>query len=160
MTTTAPLDVGQQAPDITLTDDTGATISLRALTGKRVGLYFYPKDDTPGCTAQACSLRDSWSQFSAVDDVVIYGVSPQDAASHVKFRAKHDLPFQLLVDDEHELANAFGFWVEKSMYGKKYFGMERSTVVIGADGMIQAIVRKVKPADHTAWLAAQLDITV
>jgi len=158
MTTTTPLEVGQQAPDLTLFDDAGNEVALRALMGMRVVLYFYPKDDTPGCTTQACELRDSWSHFDAVEDLLVYGVSPQDAKSHTKFRAKYDLPFHLLVDDEQALANAFGFWVEKSMYGKKYWGVERSTVIIAADGTIQAIERKVQPAKHMAWLVRELGI--
>ena len=156
MTTTSPVEVGQPVPDLTLNDDQGTPISLRDLAGKRVVLYFYPKDDTSGCTTQACAIRDSWSEFSGVDDLVIYGVSPDSAASHVKFRTKHDLPFHLLVDEEHRLADEFGFWVEKSMYGRKYWGIERSTVVVGADGTITAVARKVKPAEHVAWLRGEL----
>lgn len=158
MTTTTPVEVGQPAPDLTLLDDHGTNVALRELRGKRVVLYFYPKDDTPGCTKQACSIRDSWDRFAAADDVVLYGVSPQDAKSHAKFRAKHELPFPLLVDEDHELANAFGFWVEKSLYGKKYWGVERSTVIIGADGTISAMQRKIKPGDHTEWLTKELGI--
>ena len=158
MTTTTSIEVGQQVPDLVLSDDQGNDVKLRELRGTRVVLYFYPKDDTPGCTTQACALRDSWSRFDAVDDLVIYGVSPDDAAKHQKFRAKHDLPFHLLVDEEHRLADAFGFWVEKSMYGKKYWGIERSTVIIAADGTVQAIERKIQPAKHVDWLASELAI--
>ncbi len=154
----APIDVGQPVPDVTLTDDQGNDVVLRDLRGTRVVLYFYPKDDTPGCTTQACAIRDSWSEFQDVDDLVVYGVSRDDAAKHQKFRAKYDLPFHLLVDDELELANAFGFWVEKSLYGKKYMGMERSTVIVGADGNVQAIARKIQPAKHLDWLRRELDI--
>lgn len=158
MTTTSPIGLGQQAPDITLTDDQGSAVALRALAPKRVVLYFYPKDSTPGCTTQACALRDSWSEFGDIEDLVVYGVSPDGVESHRKFRAQQDLPYHLLVDDEHELAHAFGFWVEKSMYGKKYMGMERSTVIIGADGNVSAIKRKVKPAEHLDWLRGELGI--
>ena len=158
MTTTAAVEVGQQVPDLTLNDDHGTAVALRALTGKRVVLYFYPKDDTPGCTTQACALRDSWSEFDALDDVVIYGVSPDGETQHQKFRAKHDLPFNLLVDEEHRLAEALGFWVEKSMYGKKYWGIERSTIVVGADGLVSDVARKVKPGEHVAWLRGALGI--
>jgi peroxiredoxin Q/BCP len=154
----APIDVGQLVPDVTLTDDQGVDIALRGLRGKRVVLYFYPKDDTPGCTTQACAIRDSWSEFEALDDVVIYGVSPDDAASHAKFRAKFDLPFHLLVDEDHRLADAFGFWVEKMNYGRKYFGTERSTVVVAADGTVQAIARKIQPAKHLDWLRGELEL--
>ena len=158
MTTTSPLEIGAKLPDLTLTDDTGTDVSLRELLGQRTVLYFYPKDDTSGCTTQACALRDSWSRFEAVDDVVVYGVSPDDAASHARFRAKHDLPFHLLVDEDHRLADALGFWVEKSLYGNKYWGVERSTVVVDADGTVQAVARKIQPAKHIAWLAAALGL--
>lgn len=156
MTTTAPVEVGQPVPDLVLKDDHGNDVALRELAGTRVVLYFYPKDDTPGCTTQARALRDSWSEFEALDDVVVYGVSTDDEASHRKFRAKHDLPFHLLVDEGHRLADAFGFWVEKSMYGRRYMGMERSTVIVGADGTVQAIERKVQPAKHVPWLRREL----
>ncbi|MCW2927392.1 MAG: alkyl hydroperoxide reductase/Thiol specific antioxidant/Mal allergen [Thermoleophilia bacterium] len=158
MTTTSALDIGQPVPDLTLSDDQGRDVSLRALAGSRVVLYFYPKDDTPGCTTQACELRDTWSEFDGVDDLVVYGVSPDGAEAHQKFRAKHDLPFHLLVDEDHRLADALGFWVEKSMYGKKYWGVERSTVIVGADGNIQSIVRKIQPAKHVAWLRSELGL--
>ena len=154
----APIEVGQPVPDLTLLDDQGTPVALRELRGTRVVLYFYPKDDTPGCTTQACAIRDSWSEFQGVDDLVVYGVSRDDAARHQKFRAKYDLPFHLLVDDELELANAFGFWVQKSLYGKKYMGMERSTVIIAADGTVQAIARKIQPAKHLDWLRRELDL--
>lgn len=153
-----PIEVGQPVPDLTLADDQGNAVALRDLRGSRVVLYFYPKDDTPGCTTQACAIRDSWSEFEQVDDLVVYGVSRDDATKHQKFRAKYDLPFHLLVDDELELANAFGFWVEKSLYGKKYMGMERSTVIIAADGTVQAIARKIQPAKHLDWLRGELGL--
>ncbi|MCW2920320.1 MAG: thioredoxin-dependent thiol peroxidase [Thermoleophilia bacterium] len=154
----ARIEVGQPVPDLTLPDDQGGQIALRDLRGTRVVLYFYPKDDTPGCTTQACAIRDSWSEFEAIDDLVIYGVSKDDAGKHQKFRAKYDLPFHLLVDADHELADAFGFWVEKMNYGKKYFGMERSTVIVAADGTVQAIARKIQPAKHLDWLRGELGI--
>ncbi|MCB0878913.1 MAG: thioredoxin-dependent thiol peroxidase [Thermoleophilia bacterium] len=155
---TTPIEAGAPAPDLTLLDDQGTPVALRGLTGTRVVLYFYPKDDTPGCTTQACALRDSWSEFDAVDDLLVYGVSPDDAASHQKFRTKHDLPFHLLVDEDHKLADAFGLWVEKSMYGKKYWGIERSTVILAADGTVQAVKRKVKPGEHVDWLRGELGL--
>jgi peroxiredoxin Q/BCP len=158
MTMTAPIEIGQPVPDLTLADDQGSDVRLRDLSGSRVVLYFYPKDDTPGCTTQACALRDDWSAFESVDDIIVYGVSPDDAAKHQKFRAKHDLPFHLLVDAEHQLTDAFGFWVEKSMYGKKYRGVERSTVIVAADGTVSSIIRKVKPGEHTAWLRGELGL--
>lgn len=158
MTTTSPIEIGQLVPDLTLSDDQGTEVRLRDLTGSRVVLYFYPKDDTPGCTTQACALRDDWAAFESVDDLIVYGVSPDDATKHQKFRAKHDLPFHLLVDSEHRLADAFGFWVEKSMYGKKYWGIERSTVILAADGTVASIRRKVKPGEHTQWLRDELEL--
>ena len=158
MTTTAAIEAGQQLPDLTLVDDQGNDVSLRELVGQRVVLYFYPKDSTPGCTTQACAIRDSWSEFDALDDLVVYGVSPDGSDSHQKFRAKHDLPFHLLVDEDHRLADAFGLWVEKSMYVKKYWGVERSTVIVDADGTIAAIERKVQPAKHVPWLRSVLGI--
>jgi thioredoxin-dependent peroxiredoxin len=155
---TTPVQVGQRVPDLTLVDDQETPVALRGLSGRRVVLYFYPKADTPGCTTQACALRDSWSEFDAVEDLVIYGVSTDDVARHQKFRARYDLPFHMLVDADHRLAEAFGFWVEKSMFGRKYWGVERSTVVVGADGLVQAIRRKVKPDEHVDWLRDELGL--
>lgn len=149
------LSIGDPAPPFSLSDDTGATVSLADLAGRRVVLYFYPKDDTSGCTAQACALRDDWSAVEALD-VALFGVSPDSAASHVKFRAKYDLPFPLLVDADHATAEAYGVWVEKSMYGKTYMGVERSTFVIGPDGRLEHILRKVKPAEHLGLLLKAL----
>ena len=117
-------------------------------------LYFYPKDDTPGCTAQACGLRDSWKQFES--DAEIFGVSIDPVASHEKFIAKYQLPFPLLSDEEHKMAEAYDVWVEKNMYGKKYMGTERSTFVIDGDGRIAKIFRKVKPEEHVDLLLQAL----
>ncbi len=132
----------------------GATVSLADFKGRTVVLYFYPKDDTPGCTTQACALRDSWTQFAG--RAVILGVSTDPAPSHAKFIKKHSLPFPLLVDDGREIVNAYRVWVEKSMYGKTYMGTERTTFVIGPEGKIKAILRKVKPAEHVEQLLAVL----
>jgi peroxiredoxin Q/BCP len=132
----------------------GKEISLRDFKGRTVVLYFYPKDDTPGCTAQACALRNDWSQIKNKAD--LFGVSVDGAASHRKFIEKHSLPFPLLSDETHHLVDAYGVWVEKSMYGKKYMGAERSTFVIGPDGKIRAILRKVKPAEHATQLVEAL----
>jgi peroxiredoxin Q/BCP len=133
---------------------TGREVSLEELRGSRVVLYFYPKDDTPGCTVQACGLRDSWSELESRGE--IFGVSVDPAKSHEKFISKYQLPFPLLSDVEHAIVNAYGVWVEKSMYGKKYMGAERTTFVIGADGRIAAILRKVKPEQHVSLLREAL----
>ena len=124
----------------------GKEIALDDLRGAPVVLYFYPKDDTPGCTAQACGLRDSWA--SVRGKAKIFGVSVDSAKSHRKFIDKYQLPFPLLSDPEKEIVNAYGVWVEKSMYGRKYMGAERSTFVIDGEGRIAAIFRKVKPEEH------------
>ena len=124
----------------------GQNVTLRDFRGWPVVLYFYPKDDTPGCTVQACSLRDSWS--SVRDKAKIFGVSIDSAKSHRKFIDKYDLPFPILSDPEKKIVNCYGVWVEKSMYGKKYMGTERSTFVIDTAGRIFSIFRKVKPEEH------------
>ena len=149
------LTVGAKAPAFSAPDQSGKTVSLSDFKGKKVVLYFYPKDDTPGCTTEACSFRDEHKTFEKKGAVVI-GVSPDSAKSHTKFIEKFTLPFTLLADEDHKIAEAFGVWVEKSMYGKKYMGTERSTFVIGADQKIKAILRKVKPAEHAAQLLAEL----
>ena len=124
----------------------GQPVQLRDFQGSPVVLYFYPKDDTPGCTVQACSLRDSWSSVS--DKAKIFGVSIDSVGSHRKFIDKYSLPFPILSDPEKKIVNSYGVWVEKSMYGKKYMGTERSTFVIDSEGRIAAIFRKVKPEEH------------
>ena len=142
------LEVGKPAPDVSLVSDKGETISLSDFKGKQaVVLYFYPKDDTPGCTKEACSFRDLSAEF-AEKNAVILGVSPDDTKSHVKFRDKFTLPFPLLSDPGAEVAQRFGIWVEKTNYGKKYMGIERSTFVIGPDQKVKAIFRKVKVDGH------------
>ena len=130
----------------------GREVALKDFKGRTVVLYFYPKDSTPGCTTQACSLRDSWSRFDGRAEV--FGVSIDPVASHRKFIDQFGLPFPLLADDSKELVHAYGVWVEKSMYGKKYMGTERSTFVIGPDQKIKAILRKVKPGEHVKELLA------
>ena len=149
------LEIGDTAPAFALADDTGATVSLADLRGRRVVLYFYPKDDTSGCTAQACALRDDWTAVSALD-VALFGVSPDSVESHAAFRAKHDLPFPLLVDEEHRIAEAYGVWVEKSLYGRRYMGVERTTFVIDPDGRVEHVLRKVAPAKHLGLLLKAL----
>jgi len=155
----AQLNVGDPAPDFTATAvggkyGTGKVVRLEDFRGTPVVLYFYPKDDTPGCTAQACGLRDSWSEFEGRAE--IFGVSIDSAASHEKFIAKYHLPFPLLSDPEKKIVNAYGVWVEKSMYGKKYMGAERTTFIIDGRGRVAAILRKVKPAEHVEQLQAAL----
>jgi len=143
----ARLAPGTPAPDILLTADDGSPIALSDLRGQRVVVYFYPKDDTSGCTQEACEFRDQAAEFDAVGARVI-GISPDSIASHVNFRDKHGLPFTLLSDPNHEAAEAYGVWVEKSMYGRTYMGIERSTFVIGPDGVLEHALYKVKPAGH------------
>jgi len=142
------LTVGAKAPAFSAPDQSGKTVSLADFKGKTVVLYFYPKDDTPGCTVEACSFRDEHAAFKK-KGAVILGVSPDPAKSHVKFIEKFSLPFPLLSDADHKIALAYNVWVEKSMYGRKYMGMERSTFVIGPNGKLKDIYRKVKPAEHT-----------
>ena len=149
------LTEGSPAPDFSLATDTGDTVSLSSLRGKPVVLYFYPKDDTPGCTTQACGIRDAWGDFEQTGAVVL-GVSPDDETSHAAFRQKHDLPFTLLADPGHHVAERYGVWVEKSMAGKTYMGVERSTFVIGQDGVVVRILREVKPTEHAADALAAL----
>ncbi|HEY5894685.1 MAG TPA: thioredoxin-dependent thiol peroxidase [Chthoniobacterales bacterium] len=149
--TSTALQAGDAAPDFTAQAvggeyGDGAEVCLSDFAGKIVVLYFYPKDDTPGCTTQACSLRDSWARFAG--KAVVFGVSIDPVASHKKFITKHSLPFPLLSDPDQKLVNDYGVWVEKTNYGKTYFGTERSTFVIGPDGKLVAVFRKVKPEGH------------
>ncbi|MEM6492248.1 MAG: thioredoxin-dependent thiol peroxidase [Pseudomonadota bacterium] len=141
------VDVGDPAPDFTLPTDGGGSISLSALKGQPVVVYFYPKDDTPGCTKEACAFRDLTPDFDKVAAVVI-GVSKDSPAKHDKFKAKFELPFTLASDEEGGMIEAYGSWVEKSMYGKKYMGIDRSTFVIDKDGIVRAVWRKVKVPGH------------
>ncbi len=131
-----------------------ATVKLADLKGETVVLYFYPKDDTPGCTKQACALRDGWSEISA--KAKVFGVSIDPVKSHEKFIKKHSLPFPILSDEDHKIVEAYGVWVEKSMYGKTYFGTERTTFIIGPDGKIKSVLPKVKPDAHLAQVLALL----
>jgi peroxiredoxin Q/BCP len=149
------LNVGDPAPEFTATAvggkyGAGQTVLLQQLRGKPFVLYFYPKDDTPGCTVQACALRDSWSDLEKRGE--IFGVSVDSEKSHEKFINKFQLPFPLLSDTDHAIVEAYGVWVEKSMYGKKYMGAERSTFVIDGEGRLCAIFRKVKPEEHVDLL--------
>ena len=146
---------GKPAPDFSLTSDAGDAVALSELRGTPVVLYFYPKDDTPGCTAQACGIRDNWGEF-AERGAVVLGVSPDSPKSHVKFKEKYGLPFTLLADEDHAVAEAYGVWVEKNMAGKKYMGIERSTFVIDAEGNVTKVMRRVKPDTHTDDVLAAL----
>lgn len=149
------LKEGDPAPDFTVQDDQGKNFQLSSLKGKEVVLYFYPKADTPGCTKEACEFRDTISKFKRRGAVVI-GVSPDEPSAQAKFKAKYDLSFPLLADAGHQVAEAYGVWKEKSMYGKKYMGVERTTFIIGKDGKIAKIFAKVKPEGHAEEVLAAL----
>jgi peroxiredoxin Q/BCP len=141
------LKVGATAPEFSAETDGGEKIKLKDLRGKKVVLYFYPKDNTPGCTTEACDFRDSYHKFENKGTVIL-GVSPDSVKSHDNFKRKFELPFPLVSDPEHQIAEAYGVWVEKSMYGRKYMGIERATFVIDEQGKIAEIYRKVKVAGH------------
>jgi thioredoxin-dependent peroxiredoxin len=147
------LKAGDQAPAFALASDDGQTIRLTDLKGRPVVLYFYPKDDTPGCTKEACSFRDAWSEIQTTGAVVL-GVSPDDATSHEKFRAKYRLPFPLLSDPDHAVAEAYGAWGEKSMYGRKYQGILRTTFLIDGAGVVRRVFEKVRPEGHAEEVLA------
>jgi peroxiredoxin Q/BCP len=141
------VEEGKPAPAFELTTDSGDTIRLADPRWKQVVLYFYPRDDTPGCTKQACGIRDAWDAFRATG-AEVFGVSPDGEASHAKFKQKHALPFTLLADHDHQVTERYGFWSQKTFVGTKYMGVERSTVIIGADGTVEKVFRRVKTADH------------
>ncbi len=149
------VEVGSVAPDFTLPTDQGDPVTLSDLRGRKVVLYFYPKDDTPGCTTQACDFRDALPTFDDVDAVIL-GVSADSVESHRKFRDKHGLNFPLLADEGHEVCEAYGVWKEKSMYGRKFMGIERSTFLIDEDGRVSGVWRKVKPKGHADMLVEVL----
>jgi peroxiredoxin Q/BCP len=149
------VEEGKPAPDFELASDSGEQVKLSDLRGKPVVLYFYPKDDTPGCTTQACGIRDNYRAF-ADRGALVLGVSPDRETSHVKFKEKYGLPFTLLADPEHEVAEDYGVWVEKNAYGKNYMGVERSTFLIDSKGNVAKVMRKVKPGTHAADVLAAL----
>jgi peroxiredoxin Q/BCP len=149
------VEEGKPAPDFELTSDSGESVKLSDLRGKPVVLYFYPKDDTPGCTAQACGIRDDYGQFQDRGAVVL-GVSPDDESSHVKFKEKYELPFTLLADPTHEVSEEYGVWTEKNYAGRKYMGVERSTFLIDSQGTVTKVMRRVKPDTHAADVLAAL----
>jgi peroxiredoxin Q/BCP len=142
------VEEGSQAPDFELKSDTGETLKLSQFRGRPVVLYFYPRDDTPGCTKEACAFRDSYDEYLA-RDAVILGVSRDGEESHQKFKQKYDLPFTLLSDPDHAVADAYGVWAEKSMYGRKSMGIVRSTFVIAPDGTIARAMRGIKVPGHS-----------
>ncbi|HOW91650.1 MAG TPA: thioredoxin-dependent thiol peroxidase [Anaerolineaceae bacterium] len=144
-----------KAPDFELPDESGVLRKLSDYLGKDVVLYFYPKDDTSGCTTEACNFRDDYSAYEKAG-VTILGVSPDSPESHTKFKAKFHLPFNLLADVDHKVCELFGVWGKKSMYGKEYFGVNRTTFLIDKEGMIRKVFEKVKPADHSAEILATL----
>ncbi|MEK7382197.1 MAG: peroxiredoxin [Elusimicrobiota bacterium] len=147
MTKKTPVGVGEKAPDFSAQDETGRSWSLKALKGKTVVLYFYPKDNTSGCTAEACDFRDRFDNF-AKKRVKVLGVSPDTAKSHAGFKAKHGLPFPLLVDEGKDICRAYGVWKKKTLYGRPYMAVERSTFVIGPDGVVLKALRKVSVSGH------------
>lgn len=149
------VEEGKTAPDFELTSDTGERVKLSDLRGKPVVLYFYPKDDTPGCTTQASGIRDAYAEFQQRGAVVL-GVSPDNEASHVKFRNKYSLPFTLLADPDHDVAEDYGVWVEKNAYGQKKMGVERSTFIIDSEGNVAKVMRRVKPDTHADDVLAAL----
>jgi peroxiredoxin Q/BCP len=140
---------GDQLPNFSLEADDGTVVTRNSLAGKNIVLYFYPKDDTSGCTKEACDFRDALPRFGKIDAVVI-GVSPDSIESHRKFKNKYQLPYLLLSDPDHELANAFGVWKEKSMYGRKYMGIERTTAIVDRKGRVARVFAKVKVPGHVS----------
>ena len=144
-----------KAPDIKLQDQDGKTVSLSQFKGTPIVLYFYPNDDTPGCTKEACSFRDGYSEYEKLG-VKILGVSPNSVESHVKFQAKYDLPFTLLADPDHTASDAYGVWVKKKNFGREYFGVKRTTFLIDREGKVAKVFEGVKPANHSEEVLAAL----
>ena len=147
--------VGAKPPDFTLESDTNESATLSAFKGQTVVLYFYPKDDTPGCTTEACDFRDLFPRFKR-GKAVILGISPDSARKHANFKKKYDLPFTLLADKDHKVTEQYGLWVEKTFWGRKYMGVERTTYIIGPDGKIKTIFAKVNPEGHATAVADEL----
>jgi peroxiredoxin Q/BCP len=155
MSETTTLDAGARAPEFTLEADDGSTVRLKDLRGRTVVLYFYPKDDTPGCTVEACEFRDALPRFEKIG-ALVYGVSPDDVTSHQKFKKKFGLTFPLLADPDHDTAEKYGVWKEKNMYGRKMMGVERSTFIIDKDGLIARVFRRVKAEGHADQIRAAI----
>ena len=151
------IEKGSRASDFTLSADDGSTVSLSDFRGKKVVLYFYPRDDTPGCTTQACDLRDAMPRLTAADAVVL-GISPDSVKSHARFRAKFGLNFHLLSDEDHSVAEAYGVWREKLNFGVKSLGIVRSTFLIDEQGRVTDVWRKAKAAAHAGWVGDQLGV--
>ena len=149
------VEIGQPAPDFALESDSGDTVRLSDLRGQPVVVYFYPKDETPGCTRQACAIRDSWGEFAQAGAAVL-GISPDSAQSHQAFRAHHSLPFPLLADEDHAVAERYGAWGEKVRYGKRSTGLIRSGFVIDRDGTVAAAKVNVNADKHREWALAEL----
>jgi thioredoxin-dependent peroxiredoxin len=150
------IDQGDDAPDFELPDQDGRAVGLSDFRGQPVVVYFYPKADTPGCTTQACGVRDHHADYRRLSSVVL-GISPDPVAKVKKFHERYDLDFPLLADEDHAVADAYGVWAEKSMYGKTYFGNERTTFIVDADGKVARVLRKVKPAEHDELVLAALE---
>ena len=149
------IEPGDQAPNFELPDEDGRAVKLSDLRGQPLVVYFYPKADTPGCTTQACGVRDNQAAYAKAGATVL-GISPDTVAKVNKFHDKYALTFTLLADSDHAVADAYGVWVEKSMYGKKYFGNERTTFMVDSDGKVATVLRKVKPGEHDALVLAAL----
>lgn len=145
------IEIGNKAPDFSAPNQKGETKTLADYSGKKLVLYFYPKDDTPGCTAEACNLRDNYNELLK-QGFEILGVSPDNEAKHQKFIDKYELPFDLLADVDHSIADAYGVWVEKNMYGRKYMGIARTTFIIDESGNIEEIIAKVKTKEHSSQI--------
>ncbi len=151
-----PIQAGTPAPSFRLKDETGTVRNLSDFRGQTIVLYFYPKDDTPGCTKEACNFRDNYSAYEKAG-VTILGVSPDSPASHAKFKEKFSLPFSLLADEDHALCDAYGVWGEKKFLGKEYMGVLRTTFVIDGDGKIVKVFENVKPSEHSAEVLAAVN---
>jgi thioredoxin-dependent peroxiredoxin len=147
------LSIGDRAPDFSVNNQNGEIVSLKSLKGRKVVLYFYPKDNTPGCTVQACNLRDNYQDLLDAG-YAVFGISPDTEKKHQNFIAKFDLPFDLLADTEKEMLEAYGVWGEKKMYGRTYMGVFRTTFVLDENGVIVEIISKVKTKDHSAQIMA------
>lgn len=150
-----PIKIGDKLPRFSLPADDGSVVTNESLKGRKTVLYFYPKDDTSGCTKEACDFRDAFPRFGQTNARII-GVSPDSVESHRKFKTKYELPFQLLADEQRQLANAFGVWKEKSMYGRKFMGIERTTVIVDADGRVARIFPKVSVPGHVGQVEEAL----